>query len=71
MHGFMWNPAEKLSITEEEHKTLKAWAGENQSSEDRAACTHLPVGCRGFAQQGHRQNLEDQSSDSCAMAQAV
>jgi len=25
MNGFMWNPAQKLSITEEERKTLNAW----------------------------------------------
>jgi transposase len=31
MHGFMWNPAEKLSITEEERKTLKAWVAAKTS----------------------------------------
>ena len=31
MNGFMWNPAEKLSITEEERKTLKAWVAAKTS----------------------------------------
>ena len=25
MNGFMWNPAQKLSLTEEQRRTLKAW----------------------------------------------
>ena len=59
MNGFMWNPAEKLSMTEEQRKTLKAWvASQDQSPENRAACTHLPVGCGGFAQQVHCPNLK-------------
>ena len=31
MNGFMWNPAEKLLITEEERKTLKAWVAAKTS----------------------------------------
>ncbi len=31
MLGFMWNPAEKLSMTEEERKTLKTWVAAKTS----------------------------------------
>ena len=31
INGFMWNPAEKLSMTEEQRKTLNAWVGAKTS----------------------------------------
>src|SRR5512136_1864062 len=31
MNGFMWNPAEKLLMTEEQRKTLKAWVAAKTS----------------------------------------
>lgn len=31
MLGFMWNPAQKLSMTEEQHKTLKSWVAAKTS----------------------------------------
>src|SRR5512136_668828 len=31
MNGFMWNPAEKLSMTEEQRTTLKTWVGAKTS----------------------------------------
>jgi len=35
INGFMWKPAEKLSMTEEQRMTLKAWVGAKTSPRSR------------------------------------
>jgi hypothetical protein len=41
MNGFMWNPAEKLSIKEEERKTLKAWVAAKTSPQRTVLRAHI------------------------------